>query len=57
MAAKGVSVPSEAGERMMRGVDILANAVKITLGPKGPTTYDNVRGSDNKSSQIEIANF
>ncbi len=27
--------PSDARERMLRGVDILANAVKVTLGPKG----------------------
>jgi chaperonin GroEL len=35
MAAKHVQFSAEARERMMRGVDILANAVKITLGPKG----------------------
>ena len=35
MAAKHVQFSSEARERMMRGVDILANAVKVTLGPKG----------------------
>jgi chaperonin GroEL len=35
MAAKDVKFAAEARERMMRGVDILANAVKITLGPKG----------------------
>ena len=27
--------PGDARERMLRGVDILANAVKVTLGPKG----------------------
>jgi chaperonin GroEL len=35
MAAKEVKFHSEARERMLRGVDILANAVKVTLGPKG----------------------
>src|SRR6476646_6871294 len=35
MAAKDVRFSADARERMMRGVDILANAVKITLGPKG----------------------
>jgi chaperonin GroEL len=35
MAAKHVQFAAEARERMMRGVDVLANAVKVTLGPKG----------------------
>jgi chaperonin GroEL len=35
MAAKDVIFASTARERMLRGVDILANAVKVTLGPKG----------------------
>ncbi|MAK63770.1 MAG: chaperonin GroEL [Maricaulis sp.] len=35
MAAKDVYFGSDARERMLRGVDILANAVKVTLGPKG----------------------
>src|SRR5437660_4339128 len=35
MAAKEVRFHSDARERMLRGVDILANAVKVTLGPKG----------------------
>jgi len=35
MAAKDVKFSSEARERMLRGVDILSNAVKVTLGPKG----------------------
>ena len=35
MAAKEVRFASEARERMLRGIDILANAVKVTLGPKG----------------------
>ncbi|MER9476258.1 chaperonin GroEL [Mesorhizobium sp. M0520] len=35
MAAKDVKFHTEAREKMLRGVDILANAVKVTLGPKG----------------------
>jgi chaperonin GroEL len=35
MAAKEVRFNGDARERMLRGVDILANAVKVTLGPKG----------------------
>ena len=35
MAAKEVRFGGEAREKMLRGVDILANAVKVTLGPKG----------------------
>jgi chaperonin GroEL len=35
MAAKDVRFGSDARERMLHGVDILANAVKVTLGPKG----------------------
>jgi len=35
MAAKEVSFNDEARQRMFRGVNVLANAVKATLGPKG----------------------
>jgi chaperonin GroEL len=35
MAAKHVKFSGDARDRMLRGVDILANAVKVTLGPKG----------------------
>ena len=35
MSAKDVKFAADARDRMMRGVDILANAVKVTLGPKG----------------------
>jgi chaperonin GroEL len=35
MAAKEVRFSGDARERMLRGVDILAHAVKVTLGPKG----------------------
>src|SRR5947209_19969101 len=35
MAAKDVKFSVDARDRMLRGVDILNNAVKVTLGPKG----------------------
>jgi chaperonin GroEL len=35
MAAKDVRFSSDARDKMLRGVDVLANAVKVTLGPKG----------------------
>jgi len=35
MAAKDVKFGADAREKLLRGVDILADAVKITLGPKG----------------------
>jgi chaperonin GroEL len=35
MAAKEVKFSTDARDRMLRGVDILANAVRVTLGPKG----------------------
>src|ERR1700686_4814824 len=35
MAAKEVKFAVDARDRMLRGVEILANAVKVTLGPKG----------------------
>src|SRR5215216_1472099 len=35
MSAKQVRFSVDARDRMLRGIDILANAVKITLGPKG----------------------
>jgi chaperonin GroEL len=35
MSAKEVKFAHDAGKKMLRGVDILADAVKVTLGPKG----------------------
>ena len=35
MSAKDVRFSGDARDRMLRGVDVLANAVKVTLGPKG----------------------
>jgi chaperonin GroEL len=35
MAAKDVKFSVDARDKMLRGIDILNNAVKVTLGPKG----------------------
>ncbi len=35
MAAKEVKFSVEARDKMLRGVDILSHAVRVTLGPKG----------------------
>src|SRR3977135_2957217 len=35
MSAKEVKFSSDARDKMLRGIDVLANAVRITLGPKG----------------------
>src|ERR1700744_5915531 len=35
MAAKDIRFNGDARDRMLRGIDTLANAVKVTLGPKG----------------------
>jgi len=39
MAAKDVRFGDDARQRMLRGVDILAQAVKVTLGPKGRNVF------------------
>ena len=66
MAAKDVKFSQDARDRMLRGVDILANAVKVTLGPKGRNvvidksygapriTKDGVSVAKEKPSQGEI---
>jgi len=35
MAAKDVKFSTEARDKMLLGIDVLADAVKVTLGPKG----------------------
>ena len=35
MSAKDVRFSTDARDRMLRGIDVLNNAVKVTLGPKG----------------------
>ena len=39
MAAKDVKFSTDARDKMLRGVDVLADAVKVTLGPKDETLY------------------
>src|SRR5213075_745217 len=56
MAAKEVKFHSDARERMLRGVDILANAVKVTLGPKGRNVVlDKSFGAPRITKEIELA--
>ena len=50
MAAKDVKFSGDARDRMLRGVDILANAVKVTLGPKGAFLASAPRGGTPMSS-------
>ena len=66
MAAKEVKFSVEARDKMLRGVDLLANAVKVTLGPKGRNvvldksfgapriTKDGVTVAKEKPSQGEV---
>ena len=66
MAAKEIRFSVDARDRMLRGVDILANAVKVTLGPKGRNvvldksfgapriTKDGVTVAKEKPSQGEV---
>jgi len=41
MSAKELGYGAKAREKMMQGVDILANVVKVTLGPKGRNVLTN----------------
>ena len=66
MAAKEVRFHADARERMLRGVDTLANTVKVTLGPRGRNvvldksfgapriTKDGVTVAKEKPSQGEV---
>lgn len=45
MAAKEVKFSTEARDKMLHGIDILANAVKVTFGPKGRVTLDKSFGA------------
>ena len=51
MAAKGVKFGSDARTRMLEGVDILANAVKVTLGPKGRNVVSRSRSAHRASQR------
>jgi chaperonin GroEL len=39
MSAKEVKFSVDARDRMLRGIDTLAHAVRVTLGPKGRNVY------------------
>ena len=66
MAAKEVKFAVDARDRMLHGIDILANAVRVTLGPKGRNvvldksfgapriTKDGVTVAKEKPSQGEV---
>ena len=45
MAAKEVKFAVDARDRMLRGVDILSNAVKVTLGPRAATSCSTSRSA------------
>jgi chaperonin GroEL len=55
MAAKDVRFSQDARDRMLRGVDILAEAVKVTLGPKGRNVVlDKSFGAPRVAKEIEL---
>src|SRR6476646_5462996 len=55
MAAKDVKFSRDARERILAGVDILANAVKVTLGPKGRNVViDKSFGAPRIAKEIEL---
>src|SRR5215813_6959883 len=55
MAAKEVKFSVEARDKMLRGIDILTNAVRVTLGPKGRNVVlDKSFGAPRISKEIEL---
>src|SRR5207342_2183971 len=55
MAAKEVRFSVDARDKMLRGVDILANAVRVTLGPKGRNVVlDKSFGAPRVAKEIEL---
>ena len=58
MSAKDVYFGDDARSRMLRGVDVLANAVKVTLGPKGRNVVlDKSFGAPNVHTSCTAACF
>src|SRR3546814_7704479 len=53
MAAKDVKFSRDARERILRGVDILADAVKVTLGPKGRNVVIDKSRSEEHTSELQ----
>jgi chaperonin GroEL len=45
MTAKDIRFDADARARLMRGMDVLADAVKVTLGPRGRTVALDQNGS------------
>ena len=57
MAAKEVKFGADARARMLRGIDILADAVKVTLGPKGRcVVLDKSFGAPNQHATVGKGN-
>src|SRR5216684_4042580 len=55
MSAKEVKFGVDARDRMLRGVEILNNAVKVTLGPKGRNVVlDKSFGAPRITKEIEL---
>jgi chaperonin GroEL len=52
MAAKEVKFGGDGRQRMLRGVDILADAVKVTLGPKAATWYSTKASAPRESPKM-----
>ena len=57
MAAKDVVFGGEARARMVEGVNILANAVKVTLGPKGRNVVLERSFGDRKSTRLNSSHI
>src|SRR6478609_9749797 len=55
MAAKDVRFSTDARDKMLHGVDVLANAVRVTLGPKGRNVVlDKSFGAPPVAKEIEL---
>jgi len=57
MAAKEVKFSVEARDKMLRGVDILANAVRVTLGPKGRNAVLDDGVTVAKEIELDVRSF
>ena len=55
MSAKEVKFSQEAREKMIRRIDVLANVVRVTLGPKGRKTSFSTRASARRASPRTVA--
>ena len=57
MSAKEVRFSVDARDRMLRGIDILNNAVKVTLGPKGRNVVLDKSFGDRKSTRLNSSHY